>query len=140
MAPANSRPVSLLADLVALGRYDRPIGIWLLAWPCAWGVALARPASIDLAVLCVILLAGSALARAGGCAWNDLVDRDLDASVERTRNRPLAAGRIGPRAALAFIAAHLALAASLLALLPATAVWLGVPLDTSRGSLFDSRY
>ncbi len=124
MAPANSRPVSLLADLVALGRYDRPIGIWLLAWPCAWGVALARPAPIDLAVLCVILLAGSALARAGGCAWNDLVDRDLDASVERTRNRPLAAGRIGPRAALAFIAAHLALAASLLVLLPATAVWL----------------
>ena len=124
MAPAISRPVSLLADLLALGRYDRPIGIWLLAWPCAWGVALARPAPADLAVLCVILLAGSALARAGGCAWNDLVDRNLDASVERTRNRPLAAGRVGPRTALAFIAVHLALAASLLMLLPATAVWL----------------
>ena len=128
MSPgAASRP-SLLADLVALGRYDRPIGTWLLAWPCAWGVALAQPAPLDLCILCAILLAGSAFARAGGCAWNDLMDRRLDAAVARTRSRPLAAGRLGAKSALAFIALHLAAAGGLLFLLPAAAVWL-VPLS-----------
>ncbi len=124
MSPANHRPTALLADLVALGRYDRPIGIWLLAWPCAWGAALARPAPAELAALCVILLTGAALARAGGCAWNDLMDRELDASVARTRNRPLAAGRIGTGTACAFIAVHVIAAAALLLLLPPAAVWL----------------
>ena len=124
MAPAIHRRPTLLADLVALGRYDRPIGIWLLAWPCAWGAALARPGPAELAGLCVVLLTGAALARAGGCAWNDLMDRELDASVARTRDRPLAAGRIGAGAACAFIAVHLIAAASLLPLLPSAAVWL----------------
>lgn len=124
MAPANRRPTTLLTDLVALGRYDRPIGIWLLAWPCAWGAALARPTPAELAVLCAILMTGAALARAGGCAWNDLIDRELDASVARTRDRPLAAGRIGTGTACAFIAVHVIAAASLLLLLPAAAVWL----------------
>ncbi len=118
------RPRSLLTDLVALGRYDRPIGIWLLAWPCAWGAALARPQPAGLLALCLVLLAGSALARAGGCAWNDLMDRKLDAAVARTRDRPLAAGRIGAGTALAYIAGHLVAAASLLLLLPAPAAWL----------------
>ncbi len=124
MAPVNPLRGTLLADLAALGRYDRPIGIWLLAWPCAWGAALARPQPADLVWLCLVLLSGAALARAGGCAWNDLLDRKLDAAVARTRNRPLAAGRVTAATALAFIAGHLVAAASLLLLLPAPAAWL----------------
>lgn len=104
-------------DLVSLGRYDRPIGIWLLMWPCWWSITLARPDGATLASLLGLFLLGAAAARAGGCAWNDLVDRDADRRVERTRDRPLAAGRLGTGTALAFIALHLSACAAVLPLL-----------------------
>ncbi len=124
MNPDSPIRPSLLADLVALGRYDQPIGTWLLAWPCCWGVALAQPSLRSLFMLCGVFLVGAALARAGGCAWNDLMDRRLDAAVARTRNRPLAAGRIRPATALVYIGVHIAAAGALLTFLPAAAVWL----------------
>jgi 4-hydroxybenzoate polyprenyltransferase len=73
-------------------RLDRPIGVWLLFWPAAWSVALAGlgPRGMSL-ILCFAL--GAFAMRSAGCVYNDIVDRDLDAKVERTRLRPLASGR-----------------------------------------------
>src|SRR4051794_39427546 len=74
-------------------RLDRPIGTWLLYWPCAWSVALAGvEGRWDLFLW---LLLGAFAMRSAGCVWNDIVDRDLDRQVERTRLRPLASGRAG---------------------------------------------
>jgi 4-hydroxybenzoate polyprenyltransferase len=78
-------------------RLDRPVGTWLLYWPCAWGVALAGVGGRwDLFLW---FLAGAFAMRSAGCVYNDMIDRDLDAKVERTRLRPLASGRVSLRAA-----------------------------------------
>lgn len=92
MLPAPWRPYALLA------RFDRPIGTWLLFWPCAWGTALAGGLPRDVYLLLLFGL-GSVAMRGAGCVYNDIVDRDLDAQVARTRDRPLASGRVSPRAA-----------------------------------------
>ena len=85
----------------SLMRIDRPIGTWLLFWPCAWGVALAGVGG-EWALFAWLLLGAFAM-RSAGCAYNDIVDRDLDKSVERTRLRPLASGRVSVRAAWALV-------------------------------------
>ncbi|HYC35678.1 MAG TPA: 4-hydroxybenzoate octaprenyltransferase [Usitatibacter sp.] len=90
-------------------RLDKPIGILLLAWPTLWGLWLARGGMPDLLVLWLFLL-GTVLMRSAGCALNDWADRGFDAQVERTRERPIAAGAIRPWEALV-VAALLALAA-----------------------------
>ncbi len=90
--PASARPFASLA------RFDRPIGWWLLFWPGAWGVALAGGA-IERWDLLLWLLLGAIAMRGAGCVYNDIVDRDLDAQVERTRHRPLASGVVSLRAA-----------------------------------------
>ena len=95
-----------------LVRLDRPIGILLLAWPTLWGLWLARRGVPEVLVLWVFLL-GTVLMRSAGCAFNDWADRRFDPQVERTRDRPLAAGLIRPWEAIA-VAAILALAAFLL--------------------------
>lgn len=92
LLPAAAQPFALLA------RFDRPIGWWLLYWPCAWGVALAGGA-IERWDLLLWLLLGSIAMRGAGCVYNDIVDRDLDRQVERTRSRPLASGGTSLRAA-----------------------------------------
>ncbi|WP_156256872.1 4-hydroxybenzoate octaprenyltransferase, partial [Sandarakinorhabdus oryzae] len=87
-----------------LARLDRPAGAWLLYWPCAAGLALSG----GLKTLPLFLLwfgLGTIAMRGAGCVWNDIVDRDLDAQVERTRDRPVASGRISVKAALAFAVA-----------------------------------
>jgi 4-hydroxybenzoate polyprenyltransferase len=86
---ALPRPVRPYASLM---RLDRPIGAWLLFWPGAWAVALAGIGPHG-AVLILWLGLGAWAMRSAGCVWNDLVDRDLDRKVERTRLRPLASGR-----------------------------------------------
>lgn len=90
--PAAARPYASLI------RLDRPIGVWLLFWPGAWAVALAGMAggltSREGWVLIAWLALGSFAMRSAGCVYNDIVDRDLDARVERTRLRPLASGRV----------------------------------------------
>jgi 4-hydroxybenzoate polyprenyltransferase len=89
--PAAIRPYA------SLMRLDRPIGAWLLFWPGAWSVALAGlGASWTGGFALILWLALGAWAmRSAGCVYNDIVDRDLDSQVERTRLRPLASGRAG---------------------------------------------
>jgi 4-hydroxybenzoate polyprenyltransferase len=94
-------------DLALLARFDRPIGWWLLFWPGAWGVALAGEA-VTRWPLILWLLAGSIAMRGAGCVYNDVVDRDLDRQVARTRSRPVASGRVSVRAAAIWLAMLLA--------------------------------
>jgi len=120
-APAGLRP------WLKLGRFDRPAGIWLLMLPGWQAIALAaamRGAWPD-AVLLAKVFAGAALMRAAGCAYNDIVDRDIDAKVVRTAGRPIPSGQISVRQAWAF-AAGCSLAALLILLtMPPLAVALG---------------
>lgn len=83
-------------------RVDRPIGTWLLYWPCAWSVALAGVSGRWDLFLWLAL--GAFAMRSAGCVYNDIVDRDLDRRVERTRLRPLASGRVSLRSAWLLIA------------------------------------
>jgi 4-hydroxybenzoate polyprenyltransferase len=81
----------------SLMRLDRPIGSWLLYWPCAWSVALAGVGGRWDLFLWLGL--GAFAMRSAGCVYNDIVDRDLDRRIERTRLRPLASGRVSPTSA-----------------------------------------
>src|SRR5450432_3199035 len=102
-APPWSRPY------LRLTRLDRPIGWWLLLLPCWWSAALAADASGAWGPdpwRIVLLLIGAIVMRGAGCTWNDLVDRDIDAKVERTRSRPIPSGQVSPRAALVFLVAQ----------------------------------
>ena len=91
-----------LRPFASLMRLDRPIGTWLLYWPCAWSVALAGVGGRW--ELFPWLLLGAFAMRSAGCVYNDLVDRDLDRRVERTRLRPLASGRVSATGAWLLIA------------------------------------
>ena len=82
-----------LRPYASLMRLDRPIGTWLLYWPCAWSVALAGVGGRWSLFLWLAL--GAFAMRSAGCVYNDIVDRELDRKVERTRLRPLASGRVG---------------------------------------------
>src|SRR3546814_136628 len=97
----NRNLVSLLPpalrDYAMLARFDRPIGWWLLFWPCAWGVLLAG--GEDRWGLMLWLLLGSIAMRGAGCVYNDIIDADLDRRVARTAKRPVASGRISKQAA-----------------------------------------
>ncbi|WP_324751074.1 4-hydroxybenzoate octaprenyltransferase [Sphingomonas sp. LY54] len=88
----------------SLARIDRPIGAWLLFWPCACSVALAGMGSNGLGLILWFGLGAFAM-RSAGCVWNDIVDRDLDRQVERTRLRPLASKRVSLKAALIWLVA-----------------------------------
>jgi 4-hydroxybenzoate polyprenyltransferase len=88
-----------------LARWDRPIGIWLLVLPCWWSLALgASPEWLRLAGWMALFLLGAIAMRGAGCTWNDIVDRKVDAQVERTRSRPLPAGEVSLRHALIWMA------------------------------------
>ena len=130
-APTNW--VDLYAPLalrpwLKLGRFDRPVGIWLLMLPGWQGIALAA-AMVgklpDVRLLGLVFL-GSALMRAAGCAYNDIVDRDIDAKVARTAGRPIPSGQISVRQAWGFVAACCALSFLILISLPPLAIALGV--------------
>jgi len=98
-APAWTRPYLRLA------RLDRPIGSWLLLMPCWWSVGLAAihaPSQVNLWHL-VLFFVGAFAMRGAGCTWNDIVDRDLDTQVERTRSRPIPAGQVTVAAAAGFL-------------------------------------
>ncbi len=94
--PASARPFALLA------RFDRPIGWWLLFWPGAWGVLLAGGLTTHWSLI-GWLLVGSIAMRGAGCVYNDIIDRDLDALVARTRSRPLVSGAVTLKAAWAWL-------------------------------------
>ena len=107
-APAVTRPYLLLA------RLDRPIGIWLLFLPGAWGILLARAPAAETVRLLVLFAAGSVTMRAAGCVVNDMWDRDLDRRVTRTAGRPLASGALDMKRAALFLACLLAVSLGVL--------------------------
>ena len=100
IAPAWSRPYLRLA------RLDRPIGSWLLLLPCWWSAALAAIAAGSAGPSVVhieLFFIGAFAMRGAGCTWNDIVDRDLDGSVERTRSRPIPSGQVSVKQAFGFL-------------------------------------
>jgi 4-hydroxybenzoate polyprenyltransferase len=99
VAPAWARPYLRLA------RLDRPIGSWLLLMPCWWSAALAAVHARSQVNVWYLLLffIGAFAMRGAGCTWNDIVDRDLDAQVERTRSRPIPSGQVTIASAAAFL-------------------------------------
>jgi 4-hydroxybenzoate polyprenyltransferase len=100
LAPVWSRPYLRLA------RLDRPIGSWLLLLPCWWSAALAAVAAHTRGPSLwhlVLFFVGAFAMRGAGCTWNDIVDRDLDASVERTRSRPIPSGQVSVGQAALFL-------------------------------------
>ncbi len=102
LAPAVTRPYLRLA------RLDRPIGSWLLLLPCWWSVGLAGMHEGRLPSLwhIVLFFIGAFAMRGAGCTWNDLVDRDLDAKVERTRSRPIPSRQVTVAQATMFMLAQ----------------------------------
>ncbi|RLT95066.1 4-hydroxybenzoate octaprenyltransferase [Ketobacter sp.] len=108
---SNSR-LRRLPDFIALGRLDRPIGIYLLLWPTLWALWVAAEGNPSFQLI-FIFMAGVFLTRTGGCIINDYADRDFDGHVTRTASRPLATGRISGKEALAVAAVIGALAFTL---------------------------
>jgi 4-hydroxybenzoate polyprenyltransferase len=124
LAPEPARP------FLRLSRADRPIGTWLLLIPCLWGVALAAAVDgwwweWDVWIIggCAI---GATLMRGAGCTWNDITDREFDASVARTRSRPIPSGQVSVPAATAWMFAQMALAGLVLLSYNLTTIALGL--------------
>jgi 4-hydroxybenzoate polyprenyltransferase len=118
--PPFARPYALLA------RIDRPIGVWLLLWPGIWAILLAGGPPVPAAVLILLFAIGAIAMRGAGCVYNDIVDRDLDRRVARTRDRPLASGRVPLRSAWIFLVALCLVGLAVLAGLNWPARWIAV--------------
>ncbi len=127
--PANSWIERLVPGAVRpyfkLARLDRPIGTWLLLFPCWWAIALASPGWPDFRLLGLFTL-GAIVMRGAGCTYNDIVDRDFDARVARTRERPLPSGQVTLRGAIVFLSIQLLIGLGVLVMLDRTAILLGV--------------
>lgn len=120
-----------LKPWLKLGRFDRPIGIWLLLLPGWQGIALAHARFSQTPGLYALWLfvgfaIGACLMRAAGCAFNDIVDRDIDAQVARTAARPIPSGRISVKKAWAFVVGCSLISLAILLTLPPAAILLGV--------------
>ncbi|MFQ5954184.1 MAG: 4-hydroxybenzoate octaprenyltransferase [Kiloniellales bacterium] len=118
--PAALRPYLRLA------RVDRPIGTWLLLFPCWWGVALAAGPDLGTAAFYALFAVGALVMRGAGCTFNDIVDRELDARVARTADRPIASGQIGLMQAFAFLGLQLALGLAVLLAFNRFVIGLGI--------------
>jgi len=110
-----------------LARFDRPVGTWLLLWPCWWSIILARPV-LDLETLRLFVLfgLGALIMRGAGCTVNDIADRHYDGKVERTRLRPIPSGQVTARQALLWAGFLALLGLVILLQLGPVAIWLGV--------------
>ncbi|WZZ75964.1 hypothetical protein YC2023_087334 [Brassica napus] len=98
-----------------LARLDKPIGTWLLAWPCMWSIALAAdPGSLPSFKMMGLFGCGAILLRGAGCTINDLLDQDIDTKVDRTRLRPIASGLLTPFQGLQFLLLQLLLGLGIL--------------------------
>lgn len=98
-----------LKPYARLARWDRPIGFWLLFWPCAFALglaAIAKPGSGFDAGALILCFVGAVAMRGAGCTFNDLVDTDIDMQVERTRSRPIPSGRVTRNQAWLFLVAQ----------------------------------
>jgi 4-hydroxybenzoate polyprenyltransferase len=132
--PAPARPYARLM------RLDRPIGTWLLLFPCWWGMALAAPIQMrfrdspgyEWTVLgsqlttALLFAIGALVMRGAGCTYNDIVDRGFDAKVARTALRPIPSGQASVTAALIFLAAQLLVGLAILLQFNSFTIWLGV--------------
>jgi 4-hydroxybenzoate polyprenyltransferase len=108
-----------------LARLDRPIGTWLLLFPCGWGIAWAAAGWPSLWLM-VLFGVGAIVMRGAGCTYNDIVDRDFDGRVARTADRPIPSGAVSVKQALAFLVAQALVGLGILLLLTPTAIELGV--------------
>ncbi len=137
-APADAVPQTwvdraprAVQPYLRLMRLDGPIGIWLLFWPCVFGLALGA-ASMghgfdtwrDAKLICLFAL-GSIVMRGAGCTYNDIVDRDIDAKVERTRGRPIPSGAVSTKAAFVFLVMQCLVGLAILLSLNRFSIWLG---------------
>ena len=117
-----------LRPWLKLGRFDRPTGIWLLMLPGWQGIALAGAMAghaPDVLLMLKVFL-GAALMRAAGCAYNDIVDADIDAKVARTAGRPIPSGQISVKQAWGFLIGCALISLIILLTLPPLAIYLGV--------------
>jgi 4-hydroxybenzoate polyprenyltransferase len=122
-APVWGRPYLRLA------RLDRPIGAWLLLIPCWWSAGLAAIAAHERGprlVHLMLFFIGAFAMRGAGCTWNDILDRDLDRSVERTRSRPIPSGQVSVAQAAAFLVAQLLVGLAVLMQFNAFAIATGI--------------
>ena len=95
-----------LKIFIELTRLNKPIGYMLLFWPCAWGLAYAHSFKQDTILFLqyiILFFLGSVLMRSAGCVFNDIADKDFDKKVKRTKNRPIASGRITIKKSLAYV-------------------------------------
>tara|TARA_E500000178_G_scaffold122952_1_gene122874 strand:- start:2673 stop:3533 length:861 start_codon:yes stop_codon:yes gene_type:complete len=95
-----------LKIFIDLTRLNKPIGFMLLFWPCSWGLAFAYNENQDLNLFLyylILFFLGSVLMRSAGCIFNDIVDKDFDKKVQRTKSRPIASGRISINHSLAYV-------------------------------------
>ncbi|KAH7660142.1 UbiA prenyltransferase family protein [Dioscorea alata] len=107
--PDSLRPYALLA------RLDKPIGTWLLAWPCFWSITMAaQPGEFPNLKMLALFGCGAVLLRGAGCTVNDLLDRDIDVKVERTKHRPFASGLLTPYQGVGFLGVQLLLGLGIL--------------------------
>src|ERR1700720_3097941 len=123
LAPAWLKPY------LRLPRLDRPIGSWLLLLPCWWSSALAAVAAgwrLPNILHLVLFFIGAFAMRGAGCTWNDIVDRDLDRAVERTRSRPIPSGQVSVAQAALFLIAQSLLGLLILLAFNAFTVGLGI--------------
>ncbi|MGD9399687.1 MAG: 4-hydroxybenzoate octaprenyltransferase, partial [Methyloceanibacter sp.] len=121
-APAWALPYLRLA------RVDRPVGFYLLALPCFWSVGLAgiHTSAVypDLRLLMLFAIGAIAM-RGAGCTYNDIVDRDIDAKVARTRSRPIPSGQVSLSSAVVFLVAQCLVGLTVLLSLNGFSIWLG---------------
>ncbi len=120
-APHWLRPYARLA------RWDRPIGFWLLFWPCGFSLALAALANPERGMnwwALLLMFIGAIATRGAGCTLNDIVDADLDAKVTRTRSRPIPSGQVSKRQAVVFMVLQLLVGVAIVA----TFNWLTIGL------------
>lgn len=123
----NKTPQSIQPYL-KLARYDRPIGTWLLYWPCTWGIASATlPGTVPDLYLLALFGTGALIMRGAGCTINDMWDKDVDRQVLRTSNRPLASGQVSLKNAWRFLALQLSCGLGILVQLN----WYSVALGAS---------
>ena len=95
-----------LKIFIDLTRLNKPIGFMLLFWPCSWGLAYAYSVDQNLNIFLYYLILfffGSVLMRSAGCIFNDIVDKDFDKNVKRTKDRPIAAGKISVKLSFSYV-------------------------------------
>ena len=118
--------ISKLKSYLNLMRADKPIGIWLLYWPCTWSIALSAPAGcLPNVNLLALFGAGAFLMRSSGCILNDLWDQEYDKKVERTRGRPLASGEVSEKEAVLLLGSLLSVSLAILLQLNPLSVLIG---------------